>query len=204
MLSEWTMATTTSESGSSSSGSRACPRFDQQGSIPSSRSGPISPPRTASRRCLQAAALLLILSCAANSEPRITAGLLSRVPVCLTLGWGAGQRATFYSRPAPDTLTLLPDPGEAYTGPDSADAWGLVELVPSQQDRRGGGWWWSLKRDTLVIRGDNPTMDGLAIWSVHPDERAPANWREFGLRSEENSEFGRVGLRPYACPSPKK
>jgi hypothetical protein len=148
------------------------------------------------------AALLLILSCAAHSEAGITASLLAQRPVCLTLEWGTGRRGTFYSQPAPDTLTLLPDPGKAYTGPEPRDAWGLIRLAPTQQDRRGGGWWWMLAGDTLTIRGDNPTMDGLAIWAVRPDEQHPASWEEFGLTSEEHSARGRVGLRRYGCGEP--
>jgi hypothetical protein len=141
----------------------------------------------------------LLLSCSSNPEPRVLPELFARKLVCLTLDWGAGPRATFYGRPAPDTLMLLPDRGEQLGYVDSADAWGRIELAPSQQDRRGGGWVWWMAGDTLNIRAENPTMDGLVIWSVQPDGRSPASWWEFGLRSSEASQRGRVGLRPYKC-----
>lgn len=141
----------------------------------------------------------LLLSCSANTEPRLMPELLARKPVCLTLDWGVGPRATFYGRPAPDTLMLLPDRGERLGYADSADAWGRIKLAPSQQDREGGGWIWWMAGDTLNIRAENPTMDGLAIWSVRQDEKRLATWREFGLTTSEASQGGRLGLRPYKC-----
>lgn len=143
--------------------------------------------------------LFLVLSCAASREPGIMPKLLAHEPVCLTLDWGAGPRATFYSRPAPDTLVLLTRPKDRRPFFDNFDAWGLIELAPSQQDREGGGWVWWMANDTLNIRAENPTMDGLAIWSVQPDKRSVASWREFGLVSSEASEAGHVGLHPYEC-----
>lgn len=128
--------------------------------------------------------------------------LLSHKPVCLTLDWGADPRATFYSRPAPDTLTLLPNRGERVSTMEWTDVWGHIELAPSQQDRRGGGWVWWMVGDTLAIQGENPTMDGIAIWLVHKNGRSVATWKEFGLTSAENSPGGRVRLRPYECSGP--
>jgi hypothetical protein len=141
----------------------------------------------------------VLLSCSANPEPRVLPELLARKRACLTLDWGAGPRATFYGRPAPDTLMLLPDRGEHLGYVDSADAWGRIELASSQQDRKGGGWVWWTVGDTLNIRAENPTMDGLVIWSVQPDEKRPATWREFGLTTSDASQGGRLGLRPYKC-----
>jgi hypothetical protein len=94
---------------------------------------------------------------------------------------------------------LLPDRGEHLGYVDRADAWGRIELASSQQDREGGGWVWWMASDTLNIRAENPTMDGLVIWSVQPDEKRLATWKEFGLTTAEASQSSRLGLSTYKC-----
>ena len=113
-------------------------------------------------------------------------------------GLGVGPKATFYGGPAPDTLLLLPGRTKRFVDVDRAERWGFIELAPSQQRREGGGWRWWLVGDTLNIRADNPTMDGIAIWSVRPDGNSRGMWRVFGLGL---AETGRVVLVPYKCTS---
>ncbi len=143
----------------------------------------------------EAALGVLLLACAGNPKPRVTGELLARRPVCLAVDWLPDTRATFAGRPAPDTLVLLPDPGDGGVE-ENVEAWGIIDLAVSQQERSGGGWWWSLARDTLMLKGENPTMDGLVLWLVKPDERQHATWREFGLTAFEDSKTGRVDLHP--------
>lgn len=158
-------------------------------------------------RVVIAIALLLgplLLSCSANREPRIVPELLSQKPVCLALDWGRNSRPTFYGRPAPDTLTLVPNRGEHVSTMEWTDVWGRVELAPSQLDRRGGGWVWWMLGDSLAIQAENPTMDGISIWLTDNDDNSIATWREFGLVVSETSPSGRVRLRPYQCSGPAK
>ena len=139
----------------------------------------------------------LLLSCSANTEPRIMPELWAREPVCLTLDWGAGPRATFYGRPAPDTLLLLPERGDRPRFPEDADSWGKVALSPSQRDREGAGWTWWTVGDTLVIRGWSVTEEDLGVETEKPDSSVPARWG--GGDAGTGVKRGTVGLHPYKC-----
>ena len=141
--------------------------------------------------------LLPAVSCAGNREPGIVPDLVARKPVCLALDRETGSRANVYGGLAPDTLLLLPS-REPFVDEDSLDAFGDIELAPSQQRLERGGWRWWLRSDTLIMRVENPTMDDLVIRSVRPDAGSGATWRAFGFGTAE----GRVVLLPYECTGP--
>jgi hypothetical protein len=143
------------------------------------------------------AALFLLQSCAANPELGILSELLARRPVCLTLDWGAGQRPSFYGRPAPDTLLLLPERGGRPGIPANADSRGNVALSPGQRDRQGGGWTWWTVGDTLVIRGWSVTEEDLGVQAVKPDGSTSAEWAggDWGTSPKQ----GTVSLDNYKC-----
>jgi hypothetical protein len=142
--------------------------------------------------------LLPALSCAGNTERGIVPDLVAHEPVCLALDWSTRSRADIYDGMAPDTLLLQPGRRERFVDEDRLDAWGDIELAPSQQRLERGGWRWWVRSDTLIMRVDDPTMDGLMIWAVAPRASSRAKWREFGMRTAE----GPVVLRRYQCAGP--
>lgn len=137
-----------------------------------------------------------VISCSGNPKPGIMPDLLGHRPVCLEISWGS-PRPEFYGRPAPDTLMLLPSRGERPAFEQDVDAWGSVELAKSQADREGGGWFWRVRGDTLIIVATTPTMEDLGVWSVQPDSRALAHWKE-----SDTEEGGTAQLQSYECGSP--